>query len=199
MCIGIFSFRAFDLRLARLAAPISSGVRQGGRICPPPPAGRVRLNTPAGRGLRGSVAGWSGAHGPTATLLTSWKRASWPFCSDLDPRGRSAERTGQANPFALRTQHEHEVVPRIMGRVGHSLRSIVLGDSGAPLPSSSANLFTKDSRRPQCSGRVLRLVWSDDHPDTLGECFLGIRLCFLRKMSPPHSQNCLDTPLLHHS
>ena len=37
MCIGIFSFRAFDRRLARLAAPISSGVRQGGggRICPP--------------------------------------------------------------------------------------------------------------------------------------------------------------------
>ena len=26
---------AFDRRLARLAAPISSGVRQGGRICPP--------------------------------------------------------------------------------------------------------------------------------------------------------------------
>ena len=51
MRIGIFSFRAFDRRLARLAAPISSGVRQGGRICPPPPAGRVRLNTPAGRGL----------------------------------------------------------------------------------------------------------------------------------------------------
>ena len=24
---------------------------RGGRICPPPPAGRVRLNTPAGRGL----------------------------------------------------------------------------------------------------------------------------------------------------
>ena len=35
MCIGIFSFRAFDRRLARLDAPISSGVRQGGRICPP--------------------------------------------------------------------------------------------------------------------------------------------------------------------
>ena len=52
MYIGIFSFRAFDRRLARLAAPISSGVRQGGgRICPPP-AGRVRLNTPAGRGLK---------------------------------------------------------------------------------------------------------------------------------------------------
>ena len=55
MCIGIFSFRAFDRRLARLAAPISSGVRQGGRICPPPPAGRVRLNTPAGRGLRSNI------------------------------------------------------------------------------------------------------------------------------------------------
>ena len=53
MCIGIFSFRAFDRRLARLAAPISSGVRQGGGAeSAPPPAGRVRLNTPAGRGLR---------------------------------------------------------------------------------------------------------------------------------------------------
>ena len=52
MCIGIFSFRAFDRRLARLAAPISSGVRQGGQNLPPPPAGRVRLNTPAGRGLK---------------------------------------------------------------------------------------------------------------------------------------------------
>ena len=51
MCIRIFSFRAFDRRLARLAAPISSGVRQGGQNLPPPPAGRVRLNTPAGRGL----------------------------------------------------------------------------------------------------------------------------------------------------
>ena len=51
MCIGIFSFRAFDRRLARLAAPISSGVRQGGQNLPPP-AGRVRLNTPAGRGLK---------------------------------------------------------------------------------------------------------------------------------------------------
>ena len=50
MRIGIFSFRAFDRRLARLAAPISSGVRQGQNM-PPPPAGRVRLNTPAGRGL----------------------------------------------------------------------------------------------------------------------------------------------------
>ena len=50
MCIGIFSFRAFDRRLARLAAPISSGVRQGGggggRICPP--AGRVSAEYPSG-------------------------------------------------------------------------------------------------------------------------------------------------------
>ena len=52
MCIGIFSFRAFDRRLARLVAPISSGVRQGGGGAEyAPPAGRVRLNTPAGRGL----------------------------------------------------------------------------------------------------------------------------------------------------
>ena len=36
MRIGIFSFRAFDRRLARLAAPISSG----GRICPPPSGAR---------------------------------------------------------------------------------------------------------------------------------------------------------------
>ena len=50
MRIGIFSFRAFDRRPARLAAPISSGVRQGGAEYAPP-AGRVRLNTPAGRGL----------------------------------------------------------------------------------------------------------------------------------------------------
>ena len=32
---------------------ISSGVRQGGGQNMPPPAGRVRLNTPAGRGLKG--------------------------------------------------------------------------------------------------------------------------------------------------
>ena len=40
MCIGIFSFRAFDRRLARLAAPISSGVRQGGQNLPPPSGAR---------------------------------------------------------------------------------------------------------------------------------------------------------------
>ena len=51
MRIGIFSLRAFDRRLARLAAPISSRVRQGGGAEYAPPAGRVRLNTPAGRGL----------------------------------------------------------------------------------------------------------------------------------------------------
>ena len=41
--------RAFDCRLARLAATIGSGDKQGGNISPP--AGRVRLKTPAGRGL----------------------------------------------------------------------------------------------------------------------------------------------------
>ena len=52
MCIGIFSFRAFDRRLARLAAPIGSGVRQGGRICPPPPPSGARsAEYPSGRGL----------------------------------------------------------------------------------------------------------------------------------------------------
>ena len=35
ICIGILSFRAFDRRLARLAAPISSGVRQLGQNMPP--------------------------------------------------------------------------------------------------------------------------------------------------------------------
>ena len=39
MCIGIFSFRAFDRRLVRLAAPISSGVRQGGAESAPPQRG----------------------------------------------------------------------------------------------------------------------------------------------------------------
>ena len=41
MRIGIFSFRAFDRPLARLVAPISSGVRQGGggQIMPPSPSG----------------------------------------------------------------------------------------------------------------------------------------------------------------
>ena len=48
MCIGIFSFRAFDRRLARLAALISSGVRQGGRICPPPPSGARSAEYPSG-------------------------------------------------------------------------------------------------------------------------------------------------------
>ena len=51
MCIGIFSFRAFDRRLARLAAPISSGVRQGGggspsgaRLAQYPSGARVRIS-----------------------------------------------------------------------------------------------------------------------------------------------------------
>ena len=43
MRIGIFSVRAFDRRLAHLAAPISSGIRQGAEYAPSP-AGR-RLNT----------------------------------------------------------------------------------------------------------------------------------------------------------
>ena len=53
MCIGIFSFRAFDRRLARLAAPISSGVRQGGGQNLPPSGARsaeypsgARVNEP---------------------------------------------------------------------------------------------------------------------------------------------------------
>ena len=48
MCIGIFSFRAFDRRLARLAAPISSGVRQGGQNLPPPPSGARSAEYPSG-------------------------------------------------------------------------------------------------------------------------------------------------------
>ena len=55
MRIGIFSFRAFD---RRLAAPISSGVRQGGAEYAPHPAGRVRLNTPAERGLTRQLLGY---------------------------------------------------------------------------------------------------------------------------------------------
>ena len=64
MCIGIYTFRAFDRRLARLAAPISLGVRQGGQNLPPPPAGRVRLNTPAGRGLTLNRLGGGGLSRP---------------------------------------------------------------------------------------------------------------------------------------
>ena len=55
MCIGILSFRAFDRRLARLAAPISSGVRQGEQNMPPPSGARsaeypsgARVNTRTG-------------------------------------------------------------------------------------------------------------------------------------------------------
>ena len=49
MCIGIFSFRAFDRRLARLAAPISSRVRQGGgQNLPPPPSGARSAEYPSG-------------------------------------------------------------------------------------------------------------------------------------------------------
>ena len=53
MCIGIFSFRAFDRRLARLAAPISSGVRQGGQNLPPPPSGARSAEYPSGARVNG--------------------------------------------------------------------------------------------------------------------------------------------------
>ena len=46
MRIGIFSVRAFDRRLARLAAPISSGVRQGAEY--PPPSGARSAEYPSG-------------------------------------------------------------------------------------------------------------------------------------------------------
>ena len=50
MRIWIFSFRAFDRRLARLAAPSSSGVRQGGgaEYAPPPPSGARSAEYPSG-------------------------------------------------------------------------------------------------------------------------------------------------------
>ena len=49
MCIGIFSFRAFDRRQARPAAPISSGVRQGGgQNMPPPPSEARSAEYPSG-------------------------------------------------------------------------------------------------------------------------------------------------------
>ena len=75
MCIGIFSFRAFDRRHARLAAPISSGVRQGGRICPP--AGHVRLNTPAGRGLTLARSGGGWCNPPPHEFFWAWRHTVW--------------------------------------------------------------------------------------------------------------------------
>ena len=49
MRIGIFSYGAFDRRLARLAAPISSGVRQGGGAeYAPPPSGARSAEYPSG-------------------------------------------------------------------------------------------------------------------------------------------------------
>ena len=48
MRIVIYSFRAFDRRLARLAAPISSGVRQGAEYAPPPPSGARWAEYPSG-------------------------------------------------------------------------------------------------------------------------------------------------------
>ena len=70
MRTGIFSFRAFDRRLARLAAPISSGVRQGGgRICPPSGARSAeypsRARVKGGRAHRGPCC-W--AHWMTGTF-----------------------------------------------------------------------------------------------------------------------------------
>ena len=53
MRIGIFSFRAYDRRLARLAAPISSGVRQGGAEYAPPPSGARSAEYPSGARVNG--------------------------------------------------------------------------------------------------------------------------------------------------
>ena len=46
---------SFRLPFSRISTTIRSGVRQGGQNLPPPPAGRVRPNTPAGRGLKKRV------------------------------------------------------------------------------------------------------------------------------------------------
>ena len=53
ICIGIPLFRAFDRRLACLAAPISSGVRQGDRICSP--SGSRSAEYPSGARVKGKV------------------------------------------------------------------------------------------------------------------------------------------------
>ena len=55
MRIGIFSFRTFDRRLARLAAPISSGVRQGeGAEYSPPPSLARSAEYPSGARVNAS-------------------------------------------------------------------------------------------------------------------------------------------------
>ena len=53
MFLRFVLLRAFVCRFSCLSTTIRSGVRQGEQNLPPPPAGRVRPNTPAGRGLTG--------------------------------------------------------------------------------------------------------------------------------------------------
>ena len=64
MCIGIFSFRAFDRRLARLATPISSGVRQGAEYAPPPPSGARSAEYPSGARVNTLTGGGGGKKCP---------------------------------------------------------------------------------------------------------------------------------------
>ena len=72
-CIGIFSFRAFDRRLARLAAPISSGVRQGGQNLPPPPSGARSAEYPSGARVKHKAAHTQPTTSPTASRQTQQK------------------------------------------------------------------------------------------------------------------------------
>ena len=117
MCIGIFSFRAFDRRLARLAAPISSGVRQGGRICPPP-AGRVRLNTPAGRGLWYSKA-WSYATLRWAIFRPYYSILDAYFHSEfLTPHPDSKAILGHWKSLMCKSKVEGALPPHLKSWVG---------------------------------------------------------------------------------